>query len=67
MARSTFWIRRVPDRPPGWWVFSRTEWGEGKNAGQAGGLTRDIPFRTRKGAMAWIREQFPHAEISGSS
>jgi hypothetical protein len=54
-ARSIFTICRVPDRALGWWVFARTEWGKGSSAG---GLARDIPFKTRRAATAWIHEQF---------
>jgi hypothetical protein len=63
MARTTISIRRHPDGLPGWWVHARVEWGASSSAA---GLARSIPFRTRKAATAWIREQFPEAQISRS-
>ena len=42
----------------GWWVFLRVEWGQGSSAG---GLGRDIPFRTKLAARSWMAEQFPQA------
>lgn len=53
----TFDLRRRT-APSGWWVFLRVEWGQGSNAG---GLGRDISFRTKRTARAWVAEQFPQA------
>jgi hypothetical protein len=55
-ARTDFQIRR---QGAGFMVFVTTSWwAENGASGQAGGPACPDPFRTRRAAVAWVREQF---------
>ena len=55
-ARTDFQIRH---ETAGFMVFVITSWwGDNGASGQTGGPACTVPFRTRRAAVAWVREQF---------